>query len=60
MATKSDSTMTRVTVILNTPDDWFTWLYIHRNVANRHDLWQYINPDVARELLSKLTEATKP
>ncbi|KAI1515887.1 hypothetical protein KJE20_13861 [Pyrenophora tritici-repentis] len=46
--------------ILNTPDDWFTWLFIRRDVANRHGLWQYINPDVARELLPELTEATGP
>ncbi|KAF1827994.1 hypothetical protein BDW02DRAFT_454583, partial [Decorospora gaudefroyi] len=65
MATESDPAVTRVTVILNTPDDWFTWLFIRRDVANyadtnRHGLWQYINPDVARELLPGLTEAAEP
>jgi hypothetical protein len=38
MATESDPAVTRVTVILNTPDDWFTWLFIRRDVANRHGL----------------------
>jgi hypothetical protein len=60
MASESDPAVTRVTVVLNTPDDWFTWLFIRRDVANRHILWQYINPDVARELLPELTEATEP
>ncbi|KAI1507131.1 hypothetical protein Ptr86124_013934 [Pyrenophora tritici-repentis] len=60
MATESDPAVTRVTVILNTPDDWFTWLFIRRDVANRHGLWQYINPDVARELLPELAEAPEP
>jgi hypothetical protein len=60
MAAESDPAVTRVTVILNTPDDWFNWLFIRRDVANRHGLWQYINPDVARELLPELTEATEP
>lgn len=60
MATESDPAVTRVTVILNTPDDWFTWLFIRRDVANRHGLWQYINPDVAREVLPELTEAPEP
>jgi hypothetical protein len=60
MATESDPAVTRVTVILNTPDDWFTWLFIRRDVANRYGLWQYINPDVARELLPELIEATEP
>jgi hypothetical protein len=54
MATESDPAVTRVTVILNTPDDWFTWLFIRRDAANRHGLWQYIKPDVARELLPEL------
>jgi hypothetical protein len=60
MVTESDPAVTRVTVILNTPDHWFTWLFIRRDVANHHGLWQYINPDVARELLPELTEATEP
>jgi hypothetical protein len=60
MATESDPAVTRVTVILNTPDDWFTWLFIRRDVANRHGLWQYINPDVVKELLPELTESPEP
>ncbi|EFQ89670.1 hypothetical protein PTT_13975 [Pyrenophora teres f. teres 0-1] len=60
MATESDPAVTRVTVILNTPDDWFTWLFIRRDVANRNGLWQYIDPDVAKELLPQLTEDVEP
>ncbi|KAF1922580.1 uncharacterized protein M421DRAFT_10442 [Didymella exigua CBS 183.55] len=50
MAAKSDPAVTRVTVILNTPDDWFTWLFIRQDVANRYSLWQYINPDTTESL----------
>ncbi|KAF2868151.1 hypothetical protein BDV95DRAFT_501028, partial [Massariosphaeria phaeospora] len=32
-------------------------LFFRRDVANRHGLWQYINPDVAKELLPELTES---
>jgi hypothetical protein len=60
MATESDPAVTRVTVILNTPDNWFTWLFICQDIANRHGIWQYINPNVARELLPELMEATEP
>ena len=60
MATESDPAVTRVTIILDKPDDWFTWLFIRRDVANRHGLWQYINPDVAEELLPELTEPPEP
>ena len=60
MATQSDPAVTRVTIILNTPDDWFTWLFIRRDVANRHSLWQYINPDVTKEALPVLTEPHEP
>jgi hypothetical protein len=60
MATESDPAVTRVTVILDKLEDWFTWLFIRRDVANRHGLWQYINPDVAKELLPELTEAAEP
>ena len=60
MATESDPAVTRVTIILDKPDDWFNWLFIRRDVANRHGLWQYINPDVAKESLPVLTEPPEP
>jgi hypothetical protein len=60
MATGSDPAVTRVTIILDTPEDWFTWLFIRQDVANRYDLWKYINPDVAKENLPELTESPEP
>ncbi|KAF2624745.1 hypothetical protein BU25DRAFT_347556 [Macroventuria anomochaeta] len=60
MATGSDPAVTGVTVILNTPDDWFAWLFIRQDVADCHGLWEYINPDVAKENLPELTESPEP
>ncbi|KAF1936461.1 hypothetical protein EJ02DRAFT_86655 [Clathrospora elynae] len=60
MATESDPAVTLATFVLDTPDDWFIWLFFRRDVANHHDLWQYINPDVAKENLPELTEAAEP
>jgi hypothetical protein len=33
IVTESDFTVTRIAVILNTPDDGFTWLFNRRDVA---------------------------
>ncbi|KAF2750048.1 hypothetical protein M011DRAFT_509319 [Sporormia fimetaria CBS 119925] len=60
MATESDPAVTRVTIILDKPDDWFNWLFIRQDIANRHGLWQYIDPDVAKETLPVLTEPPEP
>jgi hypothetical protein len=60
MATESGPAVTRVTIILDKPEDWFTWLFILRDVANCHGLLQYINPDVAKEDLPELTEPSEP
>jgi hypothetical protein len=60
MATESDPAVTRVTILLDKPEDWFTWLFIRQDVANRHTIWQYINPDVAKENFPELTEPSEP
>lgn len=60
MATESDPAVTRVTIILDKPEDWFTWLFIRKDVANEHGIWQYIDPDVTKENLPTLTEIPEP
>ena len=60
MATDSDPAVTRVTIILDKPEDWFTWLFIRKDVANDHGIWQYIDPDVTKENLPTLTENPEP
>ncbi|KAF2621749.1 hypothetical protein BU25DRAFT_353635, partial [Macroventuria anomochaeta] len=48
------------TIILDKPENWFNWLFIRQDIADRHNLWQYVNPDVAKEDLPELTESPKP
>ncbi|KAF1965195.1 hypothetical protein BU23DRAFT_561290 [Bimuria novae-zelandiae CBS 107.79] len=60
MATESDPTTTRVTVVLNKPEDWQAWIFLRKDAAQQHDLWQYCNPDVATADLPLLTEPVKP
>jgi hypothetical protein len=44
MTTESDPAVTRVTVVLNQADDWYKWLFIRKDTAQKNELWQYINP----------------
>ncbi|KAF1964022.1 hypothetical protein BU23DRAFT_494288 [Bimuria novae-zelandiae CBS 107.79] len=60
MATESDPTTMHVTVVLNKPEDWQAWIFLRKDVAQQHDLWQYCNPDVATADLPLLTEPVEP
>jgi hypothetical protein len=60
MATESDPAMTRVTVILDTPNDWPSWLFIRKDSCRRHELWQYVDPDTPRDQLPQLIPPTEP
>ncbi|VCU40657.1 Bgt-20919-3, partial [Blumeria graminis f. sp. tritici] len=55
-----DPTVTRVTVVLDKPGDWFDWLFIRKDSCFRHDLWQYVNPETPRHSLPVLTEPPEP
>src|SRR3954447_14007864 len=60
MTTESDPAVTRVTVILDTPNDWLSWLFIRKDSCRRHELWQYVNPDTPKEQLPMLTPPPEP
>jgi hypothetical protein len=60
MATESDPTTTRITVVLDKPSDWHNWLFIRQDTAQRNGLWQYVNPDIAADQLPELTEPVEP
>ncbi|KAF2688977.1 hypothetical protein K458DRAFT_465626 [Lentithecium fluviatile CBS 122367] len=60
MATESDPATTRITVVLDKPSDWHNWLFIRQDSAQRSDLWQYVNPDIAADELSELKEPVEP
>ena len=40
----SDPAVTRVTVVLDRADDWHKWLFIRKDTAQKHELWQYVDP----------------
>ncbi|KAI9855525.1 MAG: hypothetical protein M1813_009753 [Trichoglossum hirsutum] len=60
MTMESDPAVTRVTVILDTPNDWPSWLFIRKDSCRRYELWQYVDPDTPREQLLKLTALHEP
>lgn len=60
MTTESDPAVTRVTVILDTPNDWLSWLFIRKDSCRRHELWQYVNPDTPKGELPELTAPIEP
>jgi hypothetical protein len=60
MATESDPTTTRVTVVLSKPEDWQAWIFLRKDAAQQHDLWQYCDPDIATADLPLLTEPVEP
>ena len=58
MATERGA-VTRVTVILDKVDDWFNWIFLRKDFAKDHKIWQYVNPDTPKESLPDL-EASNP
>lgn len=39
------TTATNSTVILDTPTNWKPWIFIIRNLAQGHNVWEYLDPD---------------
>src|SRR5579862_240664 len=60
MATDSDLTVTKVTVVLNTPADWYNWLFLRKDTCRHHKLWQYVDPDTPKEDLPELIPPVEP
>lgn len=60
ITTESDPSMTRITVVLDKPDDWYNWLFIRKDSCRRHDIWSYVDPDNSKDSLPQLTEPTEP
>lgn len=48
------SVATKVSVILNSRDDWRAWYDNIRSLAKARDVWEYINPDTRKEELPEL------
>jgi hypothetical protein len=61
--TASTPTMTstqKSTVILSNPSDWDEWLEIIKTKAVGGEVWRFIDPAIAKDELSSLTEPTIP
>ena len=50
----SDYVVTKSSVILDKPEDWQTWLQLRRSSADRHGLWEYVDPSKQEEELKNL------
>jgi hypothetical protein len=57
---ESNPTTTRVTVVLSRPKDCQAWIFLRKDAAQQHGLWQYCDPDVATADLPLLTEPVEP
>lgn len=60
MTTESDPAVTRVTVVLDRADDWHKWLFIRKDTAQKHELWQYVDPATKAADLPTLTAPMEP
>ncbi|KAF2621316.1 hypothetical protein BU25DRAFT_354700 [Macroventuria anomochaeta] len=45
---------TKTSVILSKPNDWEIWLFVKKDIADRHELWPYINPSLPADKLLQL------
>ena len=45
MSIDNDPAVTRVTLVLNKPVDWHSWLFIRKDTCLQHNLWEFVNPD---------------
>ena len=60
MTTESDPAVIRVTIVLDKPSDWLSWLFIRKDTRRRHEFWEYVNPDTSKDQLPKLTAPVEP
>lgn len=60
MTTESDPVVTRVTVVLDRAEDWHKWLFIRKDTAQKHELWQYVNPATKAADLPVLAALPEP
>ena len=50
----------KVSVVLASPRDWKDWLNVVKSAASKSDIWKYIDPAVADDILPVLTEPEYP
>ena len=58
-ATKSSSLVTKATVILKKLSDWQEWLFLRRDKATLHGIWEYCDPDKSQDELKKLIKPVR-
>ena len=55
-AFEQDQLVTKASVILRKPDDWELWLAVKRDIALRHRIWPYVNPNLSVDELRQLEQ----
>jgi predicted DNA-binding protein (UPF0251 family) len=53
-AFEQDQLVTKTSTILTKPDDWELWLLVKRDIAERHDIWEYVDPSRSTDELPQL------
>ena len=53
-------TAQRVTVVLNTQNDWEEWLEIVKSKAYKNEIWDFVNPSTPKAGLPTLEMPTEP
>jgi hypothetical protein len=51
---------TKVPIVLDTPDDWWTWSAYIKGLAKRRGVWKYIDPDDETITIEEPVEPTIP
>ena len=60
MSIDNDPAVTRVTVVLDKPADWHSWLFIRKDTCLQHNLWEFVNPDTPDAEQLTLSPPVKP
>ena len=60
MSIDNDPAVTRVTVVLDKPADWHSWLFIRKDTCLQHNLWEFVNPDTPDAEQPTLSPPVKP
>ncbi|EAW16718.1 uncharacterized protein NFIA_060740 [Aspergillus fischeri NRRL 181] len=55
-----DSTSTKVPIILDKPDDWWTWIGYIESIAKKWNIWKYLDPEDEMNQDDEPKEPVKP
>ena len=56
----SSSVVQRTIVMLSGPNDWDEWLEVIKAKAEAGKIWEFVNPELAKEGMMELTKPEVP